>query len=95
MAILGASECNVDTAGGIILELAGANHVRLDGDPWAVVGSPVDPHPPCPFPAIHCAAVMTAALPSIVRINGIMARREKDLADCGHTATGRPWIRAD
>lgn len=88
----GASQTNVDTAGGTIRPLQ--TFVRLDGDPWAVVGSPVDPHPPCPDPAIHCAAQMAQGSPC-VRISGIPACRAGDAADCGHGATGRGWIRID
>ncbi|RJX18970.1 MAG: hypothetical protein C4575_09335 [Desulforudis sp.] len=53
---LGASRTGDDTAGGIIEPLQA--YVRLNGNPWAVIGSPVDPHAPCPAVPIHCAATM-------------------------------------
>ena len=88
----GASRTNDDTAGGIIRPLQ--TFVRLNGQPWAVVGSSVDPHDPCWVPdPPHCSAVMAEGAPH-VRINGAAACRAGDLASCGHPATGQNWIRA-
>lgn len=92
MAAQGASRTGDDTAGGVILPLQ--SFVRLNGNPWSQIGSPVTPHPPCPDPAIHCSAHMITGS-SHVRINGIPVCREGDLADCGHASTGQGWIRCD
>ncbi|MBF0454943.1 MAG: PAAR domain-containing protein [Magnetococcales bacterium] len=84
----GATQTNVDAAGGTIRPLQ--SFVRLDGNPWAVVGSPVDGHglPP------HAAPVMAEGTPWI-RIDGIPVCRAGHAATCGHPASGRGWIRVN
>lgn len=88
--MIGVSETNVDTAGGIIRPLQ--TEVTLDngsGDnPLTIIGCPVDPHPPCPDPAIHCAAHMVEGEPTIT-INGIPVSFLGHRADCGHPTTGQ------
>jgi len=85
----GASRCNDDTAGGTIRALQ--TLVTLKGEPWAVVGSPVDSHAPCPLPASHCNATMAQGS-NLVTIKGVPVCRAGDLASCGHAATGQSWI---
>ena len=87
-----ASRCNDDTAGGTIRPRQ--TFVTIDGQPWAIIGSPVDPHPPCPEAPEHCAPIMaTGSL--LATIDGVPVCREGDLASCGHAATGQPWIECD
>ena len=85
-----ASKCGTDIAGGVIGPLQ--MFTRLEGAPWAVLGSPVEPHAPCPLIPVHCAAVMATGS-GFVRIEGIFVVRAGDVASCGHPATGRDWIR--
>lgn len=84
-----ASVCNVDTAGGLIRPLQ--TGITIDGNPWAVVGSPVDPHSPCEVPdPPHCAAVMAEGVG--VTINGINVCVAGNAASCGHPATGSGFL---
>lgn len=82
----GATQTNADAAGGTIGPLQG--FVRLDGQPWAIVGSPVDGHglPP------HAAPVMVEGVVWI-RIDGVPVCVAGNAASCGHGASGRSWIR--
>lgn len=48
---------DANQAGGVIL--TGEPTVLVNYRPIAVVGSQVSPHPPCPEPPTHCAAVTT------------------------------------
>ena len=85
-----ASKCGTDIAGGVIGPVQ--VFTRLEGSPWAVLGSPVEPHAPCPLIPVHCAAAMTTGS-EFVRIEHAPVVRAGDVATCGHQASGRPWIR--
>jgi len=63
----------------------------VDGDPAGEIGCKVDPHPPCPIPAIHCTAVMIEGV-GWFTLDGIPVCVEGNHADCGHAATGRAWF---
>lgn len=84
----GISVCNVDTAGGVIKP--GPNSkVFYKGNPLAVVGCPVQPHPPD-----HVGSVMVTGS-SKVFISGVAVCKAGSKASCGDTATGRPNLTTD
>ena len=82
----GLTVCNLDTAGGIITPLQ--TKATWNGNPIAIVGCPVVPHPPCDDEPIHCSAVMAEGDPKVT-INGIPVCFRGHVANCGHPATGR------
>jgi len=94
MSLRGIVRTGEDTAGGIIRPLQ--TKCKLRGNPVGVIGSPVDSHPPCPIPAVHCTAVMAEGLSKHRIIQGGVTYYvclEGHLASCGHAATGRPYFR--
>lgn len=89
----GVTRCNDDTAVGTIRPLQTA--WKLDGEPIAVVGCPVDSHTPCELPSPpHCAATMAEGA-DYWSIGGTPICRAGDMATCGHPATGQPAWRID
>jgi|GEM_PF-3112207 len=87
---------NEDRAGGGLIRPL-QTKFKVRGEPAGVIGSPVDPHPPCwlPSPA-HCAAVMAEGVSRFRIVQGgqtcfvCVAGNE---ASCGHPATGRSYYR--
>lgn len=78
----GASRCNKDKAGGIILETFKTN-VYVNKQPIAVIGDKVNPHGIGP----HSSAKMIEASKTVFAGKlGIV--REDDKASCGHQASG-------
>ena len=59
---------------------ANNNAIIIDGDGVA-------PHLPCPVPAIHCSATMTAGSNNVF-IDGTAVVNAGDSATCGHVSTG-------
>lgn len=59
---------------------ANNNKIIVDGDSVAS-------HLPCPVPAIHCAATMTAGSNKVF-IGGTAVVNAGDSATCGHKSTG-------
>jgi len=55
---------DANLGGGVIL--TGEPTVLVNYRPIATAGAQVSPHPPCPKPATHCAAVTTARSPTIL-----------------------------
>ena len=86
----GVSRVGADSAGGTITG-GGQSWVKIDGNPVALVGDGVAPHPPCPDVAVHCVATMAAGS-GWVKIGGVPICRAGDAATCGHTATGSGWV---
>jgi len=82
----GLTVCYEDTAGGIIMPLQ--TKATWNGNPIAIVGCPVQPHPPCDDEPVHCSAVMAEGDPKVT-INGIPVCFRGHVASCGHPATGR------
>jgi len=85
----GASRCNLDTAGGTILE-GGQYFVFVENKLWAVVGDDVADHGSGP----HNAATMVQGS-TFVSINGTPVVLAGHAASCGHTATGSLAILVD
>lgn len=80
---------SVDTAGGVQLGMQ-AEKFKVRGNPVAVKGDAVAPHPPAPP---HTSNPVMAEGTSKFRVNGIPVCREGHLATCGHPTTGRPFFR--
>ena len=55
---------DANAVGGVIL--TGEPTVLVNFRPIATVGSKVSPHPPCPKPPTHCAALTTTTSPTIL-----------------------------
>jgi uncharacterized Zn-binding protein involved in type VI secretion len=55
---------DANAGGGVIL--TGEPTVLVNFRPIATAGSKVSPHPPCPKPATHCAALTTTNSPTIL-----------------------------
>lgn len=51
--------------------------VFVNGKPWAVLGTPITSHAPCPVPPSHCAAVMSGSS-GTVYAEGILVCRLGD-----------------
>jgi uncharacterized Zn-binding protein involved in type VI secretion len=51
--------------------------VYVNGQLWAVLGTPIQSHPPCPTPTIHCNAVMSGSS-ATVYAGGILVCRAGD-----------------
>ena len=80
-----------DTCAGTVLTPP-QSKVFILGLLWAVVGTPIEPHPPCwdPNPP-HCSAVMVGHSTKVT-IAGLGVCREGDLCSCGHSASGTPRV---
>ena len=89
MAKKGLAVTGLDSAGGTIQP--SQTKWTFNGNPVAIVGSPVASHAPCPLPAIHCGPDMAEGQNEI-KFNGIPVCFEGHAAECGHTATGRTEI---
>lgn len=75
---------DANSGGGIIL--TGEPTVLVNYRPIATVGSEVSPHPPCPKPATHCAAVTTSRSTKILAgFKPVTASATVDT--CGHPRT--------
>lgn len=80
----GISVCNVDTAGRGLLLPGAQSKVFYKGNPVAVVGTRVAPHPEG-----HLNETMVEGS-AIVNIMGVPVVFAGCKASCGHEATGRP-----
>ena len=79
----------VDAAGGVQLGLQ-VPWFRVNGQPVAVQGDNVAPHPPAPP---HSSGPVMAEGSPAFRVGGIPVCREGHLATCGHATTGRGFFR--
>jgi len=81
-------------AGGVIINPLTVS-VFANGLLVAVVGATVASHAPCPYPPIHCAAVVVTGSPDVIA-EGISVARTGDLDSCAHTrASGSPDVIAN
>ena len=74
---LGATRETLDTCTGTVL-IPPQGTVFVNGELWAVIGTPIAAHPPCPDPPDHCQAVMMTGSATVFA-EGIEVCREKDL----------------
>ena len=81
-----ATRATVDTAGGIIGPTQA--WVRIDGLPWATVGSAVASH----GSDAHAAATMIEGA-TFLKIDGIPVCHQGNAASCGHVSTGSGPVR--
>jgi len=72
---------DANAAGGIIL--TGDPTVLVNGRPIATIGAKVGPHPPCPIPGTHCAALTTSKSVTVL-VGGKPVCVTGDLDTCGH-----------
>ena len=84
MASLQPAVRETDICGGAIL-MPEQDFVFVEEELWAIEGTPIAPHPPCPDIPIHCNSVMTSET-DLVFIENIPICRQTDLGTCGHAA---------
>jgi|TARA_B100001964_G_scaffold164463_1_gene180530 uncharacterized Zn-binding protein involved in type VI secretion len=80
---------NNDTAGGDLVP--SQSTVFANGELVIVNGDSVVSHSPCPVPASHCSATMTAGSNNVF-IGGKAVVNAGDSATCGHTSTGSSTV---
>jgi uncharacterized Zn-binding protein involved in type VI secretion len=81
----GISRNGTDSAGGALI--SSQSTVKANGANVIVNGNSVASHAPCPDPASHCAATMSAGSNNVF-IGGIAVVNAGDSASCGHSASG-------
>ncbi len=73
----GATRETDDTCAGIV-ETPLQSDVYVNGKLWAVIGTPIASHPPCPVPPSHCSATMSEGSSSVYA-GGIKVCRSGDI----------------